>query len=97
MSHNAAREIHIATGHSKGIDNRRINDFELVFEFRAVRYGGHLLTFILNKTLQSWVLDQAKLGNYLRVGLLPQCYLLTFRHQANLLFARDGVGRAGRQ
>ena len=70
MRHNAAREVHVAIGRGKGVYHRRIEDGKLVTKIGPAGNGGHLLAFLVDEFLQGRVVEQTKLGNYLRVGLL---------------------------
>ena len=70
MSHDAAREIHVTVGGGKGINHRRIEDGELVAVVGAAGNGGHLLALQVDKFLEGRVVEQAELGQHLRVGLL---------------------------
>ena len=91
MSHNTPREIHVAAGHGKRVNHRRIDDLELILQAAAVRDGGHLLPFLVDEFLHLRVGIQTELGRHGWVRLRAHGHFLAFGYQDDFFFASDGV------
>ena len=91
----APGDVDIAAGRGEGVDHRRVQHGEVVFQVRPVESGDHALADAFNVLVQGLVLVNAVLLADRLVRLLAHGDLLLFGEEHQLLLAADRIDGAG--